>query len=166
MEAITQHSITRAADDAVKLWALASAQYPRQHGLILDVATNAIIEAASSFALNARRALEVLPPSKKFRLTTPRWEWAPSNGGEVVSDLRDALNRIIHAQKLQIGLEELPKQLGVIVGGACVVPYIRAQTHQKTLAFIDPFALAYAFLYDVFPELVALKQNLPPERMH
>src|SRR5271157_892840 len=167
MEAITRHSITRAADDAVRLWALASAQYPRKHGLILDVATAAIIEVTSSFALNARRALEVLPSSsKRFQLTQPRWQWAPSGDGEVVSDLWDALNRIIHAQKLQVGFEKLPKEMEVIVGGACVVPYIQAETDRRKLAFIDRFALAHAFLYDVFPKLVAFEQNLPPERIH
>ena len=166
MEAIIRHSITRAADDAVRLWALASAQYPRQHGLILDVATAAIIEVASSFALNARRALEVLPCSKKFQLTQARWQWAPSRDGEVVSDLWDALNRIIHAQKLQVGIEKLPREMEVIEGGACVVPYIQAETDRRKLAFIDPFALAHAFLYGVFPELVAFEQNLPPKRIH
>jgi len=84
----------------------------------------------------------------------------------VVSDLWDALNRIIHAQKLQVGFEKLPKEMEVIVGGACVVPYIQAETDRRKLAFIDPFALAHAFLYDVFPKLVAFEQNLPPERIH
>lgn len=166
MEVITQHSITRAADEAVRLWALASAQYPRQHRLILNVATAAIIEVTSSFALNARRALEVLPAGKKFQLTQPRWRWAPSKEGEVVSDLRDALNRIIHARKLQVGFENLPKELEVIDGGACVVPYIQAETDRKKPAFVDPFALAHAFLYDALPELAGFEQALPPEIIH
>lgn len=166
MEVITRHSIARAADDAVRLWALASAQYPEQHGLILDVATTAIIEVTSSFALNARRALEILPSSRKFQLSQPRWQWKPSKDGEVVRDLWDALNRIIHARKLQVGLEKLPQEMEVIVGGACVVPYIQAETDRKKLAFIDPFALAHAFLYNAIPELADFGQNLPPEIIH
>ena len=55
MNEITRHSIDRAADEAVKLWALASAQYPRKHGLIVDVAGANIVEVVSAFALNARR---------------------------------------------------------------------------------------------------------------
>jgi hypothetical protein len=138
MEAITRHSLNRAADEAVQLWALASAQYPKQHGLIVEVATTSIIEVVSSFALNARRALEALPPSEKFPLVQPRWQWVPRSDGEVVSNLWDALNRIIHAQKLEVGFEQLPPQASVIDGGALVVPYIRAATDRKKLAFIDP----------------------------
>jgi hypothetical protein len=155
MEAITKHSAFRAADEAVKLWALASAQYPKQHGLILDTAQVAVIETISAFALNARRAMEVLHQAKKFQLATPRWHWAPTEHGEIVSDLWDALNRIIHAQKLEVGFVLLPVEVAVIDGGAVVVPFIRAETDRKTLAFIDPFALSHAFLYDAFPELMS-----------
>ncbi|NNM69139.1 MAG: hypothetical protein HKM00_04120 [Gallionella sp.] len=157
-EPITQHSISRAADEAVKLWALASAQYPKQHGLILDLARASIIETVSAFALNARRALEILPAGQKFQLTQPRWRWTPRNDGEVVNDLWDALNRIIHAQKLEVGFEELPKEVAVMAEGALVVPYVRAATDRKKLAFIDPFALSHAFLYGAFPLLVGLEK--------
>lgn len=104
MEVITQHSLNRATDEAVRLWALASAQYPTQHQLILNVVAASVIETASSFALNARRAMEILPRKDKFPLVQPRWNWEPSVRGEMVRDLWDALNRIIHAKKLQVGL--------------------------------------------------------------
>jgi hypothetical protein len=156
LEPVTRHSLDRASDEAVKLWALASAQYPKDHGLILEVVTTAIIEVVSTFALNARRALEVLPPKEKFVLAQPRWQWTPSSEGELVHDLRDALNRIIHAQKLQVGFEQLPQHLSVMEHGALVVPYVRAATDRKQLAFIDPFALSHAFLYEAFPRLTGL----------
>lgn len=156
MEPVTQHSLDRAADEAVRLWALASSQYPKGHPLILQVATTAIVEVVSTFALNARRALEVLPPNVKFPLAQQRWQWVPSSEGEQVRDLWEALNRIIHAQKLQIGFEQLPEQLAVIDGGALVVPYVKAATDRKKLAFIDPFALSHAFLYGAFPRLADL----------
>jgi len=166
MKPITQHSVTRAADEAVKLWALASAQYPKQHGLILDLATANIIETVSAFALNARRALEVLPAGQKFQLTQPRWQWAPRNDSEVVSDLWDALNRIIHAQKLDVGFEELPREVAVMAEGALVVPYVRAATDRKKLAFIDPFALSHAFLYGAYPQLVGLEHTTSRKSVH
>ena len=162
IEPVTQHSLGRAADEAVRLWALASAQYPKGHPLILQVATTAIVEVVITFALNARRALEVLPSSIKFQLAQPRWKWAPSSEGEKVQDLWEALNRIIHAQKLQVGFEQLPENLAVIDSGALVVPYIRAETDRKKLAFIDPFALSHAFLYGAFPKLSAMAQNNNP----
>lgn len=157
METIIQHSITRAADDAVKLWALASSQYPKENGLILSIVSNNIIEVTSAFALNARRSLEVLPPNQKYKLAQPRWQWAPINNSEIINDLWDALNQIVHAKKLDVGFEELPSEVAVISGGALVVPYIRAATDRKKLALIDPFALSHAFLYDVFPKLISGK---------
>lgn len=162
MEPVTEHSLHRAADEAVRLWALASAQYPKSHPLIIQVATTAFVEVVSTFALNARRALEVLPPGVKFPLAQPRWNWAPKSDGELVKDLRDALNRIIHAQQLQVGFEELPAKVAVIDGGALVVPYVRAATDRKKLAFIDPFALSHAFLYGALPRLHGLAQDDKP----
>jgi len=153
LDPITRHSISRAAEEAVVLWALASAQYPERHQLILNAAQVAAVETISSFALNARRAMEVLTGQKRFRLNAPRWQWAPTVGGEIVCDLRDGLNRIIHAQALEIGFTALPKNVAVIDGGAVVVPYIRAATDRRQLAFIDPFALAHAFLYQALPVL-------------
>jgi hypothetical protein len=53
----------------------------------------------------------------------------------------------------------LQAEVSVIDGGGVVVPFIRAVTDRKKLAFIDPFALAHAFLYGVFPELMAAKSG-------
>jgi hypothetical protein len=162
MEPITAHSLTRASDEAVRLWALASAQYPKSHSLIIEIATTAMIEVVSTFALNARRALEVLPSGVKFPLAQPRWKWAPTADGEMVTDLWDALNRIIHAQKLQVGFEQLPTNVAVIDGGSLVVPYVKAATDRKKLAFIDPFSLSHAFLYGALPRLHGLADRATP----
>jgi len=97
--------------------------------------------------------MEVLTGQKRFRLDAPRWQWAPTVDGEIVCDLWDGLNRIIHAQTVEIGFTALPSNVAVIDGGAVVVPYIRAATDRKQSAFIDPFALAHAFLYQALPVL-------------
>ena len=162
MNPVTAHSLNRASDEAVRLWALASAQYPKSHPLIIEVATTAIVEVVSTFALNARRALEVLPPGVKFPLAQPRWNWTPTTDGELVKDLWDALNRIIHAQELQVGFEQLPTNVAVIDGGSLVVPYVKAATDRKKLAFIDPFALSHAFLYGALPRLHGLASGDTP----
>ncbi len=154
MEEITKHSIERASEEAVKLWALSSSQYPFQNRLIQEHTNITIIEVINSFALNARRAMEVLPPKVKYPLNAARCKWKPMEGGEKVADLWDALNRIIHARKLYVGFEQLPESVSVIDGGAIIVPYIRAETDRKELAFIDPFALSYAFLYGALPALI------------
>ena len=154
MEEITLHSIERASEEAVKLWSLSSSQYPFQNRLIQEHANATIIEVISSFALNARRAMEFLPSKVKCPLNTARWKWETVIKGEKVADLWDALNRIIHAKKLYVGFERLPDSVSIIDGGAIVVPYIRAETDRKELAFIDPFALAHAFLYGALPALI------------
>lgn len=157
MEVIAHHSLKRAGDEAVRLWTLSSAQYPRQHQLILDIATASVIEAASAFALNARRAMELLPRNERFTLSQCRWTWRAAEGAEVVTDLRDALNRIVHASVLDVGFEGLPDDVSATEGGALVIPYLRATTDRRPRAMIDPFSLSHAFLYTVMPKL------LPPE---
>lgn len=154
MENIAIHSIHRASEEAVTLWSFASTQFPLNNRLIQQYADTAIIEVVSSFALNARRAMEILPPKVKYPLGAGRWEWRPKNDGEKVADLWDALNRIIHARKLHIGFELLPEKIAVIPDGAIVVPYIQAQTDRKELAFIDPFSLSHTFLYAALPALI------------
>jgi len=159
VENITLHSIDRASEEAVNLWSLASCQYPYKNHLIQQYTNTTIIEVASSFALNARRAMEVLPPKVKYPLNAARWRWEPSTKSEKVADLWDALNRIIHARRLHVGFERLPDGVSVIDGGAIIVPYIQAQTDRKELAFIDPFSLAHAFLYGVLPALINAKEH-------
>jgi hypothetical protein len=159
MEEITLHSLEKASEEAVKLWALSSSQYPFQNRLIQENANATIIEVISSFALNARRAMEVLPSNVKYPLNASRWNWAPTKKGEQVTGFWDALNRIIHAQKLYVGFERLPDSVSVIDGGAIVVPYIQAETDRKELSYIDLFALSYTYLYSVLPALIEYRGN-------
>lgn len=159
MQEITLRSIERASEEAVKLWSLSSAQYPLQNGLIQEHVNATIIEVVSSFALNARRAMEVLPPNVKYPLRVVRWHWEPSTNDQKVSGLWDALSRIIHAQTVFVGFERLPDAASVIDGGAIVIPYIQVETDRKKRAFVDPFSLAYAFLYDVLPALMEARDS-------
>ncbi|HEX4811100.1 MAG TPA: hypothetical protein VH325_19325 [Bryobacteraceae bacterium] len=74
------------------LWALASAQYPLDHRVIQREATVVLIEAVSSFAINARRAPEGYTKRSGIKLAQARWHWSPKNRGEIVEDLWDSLN--------------------------------------------------------------------------
>jgi hypothetical protein len=155
MTFITKHSLSRAFDDAVKLWSLSSTQYPKQQTLILDSAAVLVIDTVSSFALNARRSMELFTNKEKFQLKQSRFNWEPSNSGVKVNDLRDAFDRVIHAKQLKVGFELLPKKDSVIVDSdAVIIPYIQAETDRKPLEFIDTFALSHAFLYHAYPLLV------------
>jgi hypothetical protein len=153
MEVITKHSACRAAEEPVILWSLASTQFPKNNIGFLEETFSCMIEVVSAFALNARRMIESVENKPKFFLSQKRWRWKPTKKGEIVSELRDALNRIIHAKKLVVGFESLPDNISVIDGGAVVIPYIQAETDRRELAFIDPFALAHAYLYEVYPLL-------------
>lgn len=156
MEAITRHSFERAASNAAMLWSLSSAQFPARNSALIDRATEEMIEAISSFSLNARRVLEVLPRATKYPLVQGRWVAHPIAGHPVVQDFRDALNRIVHAQLLQVGFEELPLEVSVINGGAVVIPYVFATTDRKEKSYIDPFSLAYAWFYHLHPDFISL----------
>jgi hypothetical protein len=76
-ETIVSHSRVRATEEAVIIWALASAQYPIDHRIIQGNATVLLIEAVSSFAINARRAIESLAGPSEINLVQPRWQWLP-----------------------------------------------------------------------------------------
>jgi hypothetical protein len=76
------------------------------------------------------------------------------------------VSQVIHAQKLEVGFEQLPTSVSVIDGGALVVPYIQAATDRKKLAFIDPFALSHAFLYGAYPKLVAVRNAKPTKGLN
>lgn len=154
MPFIHQHSIARAFEGAIEVWAYTSAQYPVGMHAVLDGVAAALVERVSSFALNARRAIERVPGKVAFKLECARWDWQPTAEGELVVDLWEALNRVVRARELQVGFEALPARVSVIEGGALVVPYIRASTDRRPVAYIDPFAMAHAFIYRAYPILL------------
>jgi hypothetical protein len=136
------------------------------HKLLLDLTATSVIETISNFALNARRAMELLPTNEKFCLAQPRWLWKPSDNGEIVNDLRDALNRIVDAKKLDVGFLGVPTKEFIIGGGALVIPYVKAETDRRSEAYIDPFALSHAFLYFAYPRLTVLSADHVNEAVH
>ncbi len=155
MHAITHHSISVATNEAVRLWAFASTEYPKQHEPLITALVISVLETCSTFALNCRRSMEVLDPSVKFPLDNPRWQWQPATAESRINDLFEATHRIIHARRLLIGMEPLPKHLSVVQGESVFIPYVQAETDRKQLAFIDPFAMAHAYLFGALPALLA-----------
>ena len=67
MEAVTKHSAERATEEAVRLWSFSSAQYPIQDGAVIQARVEyMVVESASAFSFNARRAIEVLPTDQEL----------------------------------------------------------------------------------------------------
>lgn len=151
MELITWHSMERAREEAVRLWSLASTQFPVQNRAIQESLNYMMLESVSAFSFNARRATEALSDDCKFQLHQRRFVWEAE--GEEVSDFRDALNRTIHSREMEIGYVELPPEMSVISGGANVIPFVRVKTDKWPLALVDVFALSHCYLYEVFPKL-------------
>ena len=151
MEPITRHSMERAREEAVRLWSLASTQFPIQNKDIQESLDYMMIESVSAFSFNARRATEELPYDCKFPLHQRGFVWEAE--GEEVSDFRDALNRTIHSREMEIGYVKLPPKMSVIHGGAYVIPFIKVKTDKRPLALVDIFALSHCYLYEVFPKL-------------
>ena len=152
MEPIIRHSLIRATNAASLIWSLASAQYPAKNQLLVNAASDEMIEQLDVFALNARRFMQRLSTGQvPVELAASRWVWSPSTDMPVVTLFPGALNHIIHARVLQVGVEALPPEVSVIDGGAVVMPYVLAETDQRKKAYIDPFALAHAFFYQVLP---------------
>jgi hypothetical protein len=152
---VTQASRASAASEAVVLWSIASSQYPQQNSLLCDEVAAKTISSLTVFAVNARRAMEVLPSKAQFSLTQARWRWSLSRPGDKVGSLHDALNRVVHARVLNVGFERLPDELSVIDGGAVVVPYVQVETDRRANAYVDLFAVSHAYIYQVLPLLLS-----------
>jgi len=151
--AVQLHSYEQAKRSATLLWSLSSSQYPLHHPALLDTAAEVVIETATIFAVNLRRVLEVADVPQRLVLDQPRWEWEPTTDAARVGTLREALNRIIHAQQLQVGFVSLPLELSAIEGGAVVIPYLSLATDRHPEALVDLFSMAHAALYKttIFP---------------
>ena len=51
----------------------------------------------------------------------------------------------------------MPDQASWITPDSVAVPYVQAETDRKELSFIDPFAMAHAFLYQALPALYSAR---------
>ena len=160
MEAVTKHSAERATEEAVRLWAFSSAQYPIQDGAVIQKRLEyMVVDSATAFSSNARRAMEVLDRDQEFKLRQPRYEWEPTVDCEVVGNLWDALNRIIHSRKMTVGFTQLPMHMTAMAGGAYVTPYLLLETDRHKSAFVDIFAISHSFLYDVRPVIFSNREK-------
>ena len=151
---VAKQSALRASEESVRLWALASAEYPIRGGaLIQNYSEMAVLNSVTEFAVNGRRAMEAYKLKENFYLKQPRWNWKPTKGHDKVGELREAFNRIVHAQRLDVGFEKLPTKSSCMGGEGIVIPYIMAQTDRKALSFIDLFAMAHAWLFQVMAHI-------------
>jgi hypothetical protein len=149
---INTFALQEAEAAGARLWALGRAPFPLVGGAILQGAIEQeVTDTAIAFAIHLRRVLDNKADGAKFQLDEPFRLWTPAKGLTKVADLRDALNRIVHATEFQVGFERLPESAATIIGGAIGVIYLKAKTDRKDEALIDVFALAACFFHKVLP---------------
>ncbi|HZU23956.1 MAG TPA: hypothetical protein VFA04_00450 [Bryobacteraceae bacterium] len=155
MSDINSFVLQQATAAAAKLWALGSAPFPFKTSTARVIQSHIdmlVTETAIDFAIHVRRILDNSAVRTKFKLSEPFRHWAAHRLPKV-DDLRDALNRIVHATEFEVGFEQLPENAVDIKGGAIGVVYLRTRTDQREEALIDVFALASCFFHQVLPEL-------------
>jgi hypothetical protein len=154
MADINEFALQQAEAAAARLWAFGSAPFPLANGAIIQGhVEQAVTDTAIAFAIHVRRLLDNRDIRTKFTLDEPFWHWSPKGGVPKVADLRDALNRIVHATAFHVGFERLPDEAARIEGGAISVLYLKTKTDQREEALIDVFALASCFFHQVLPVL-------------
>lgn len=152
MADINKFALQQAEAAAAKLWAFGSAPFPFANGAIIQShIEQSVTDTAIAFAIHVRRVLDNKAIRTKFTLDEPFRHWSPAHRLTKVADLRDALNRIVHATEFEVGFERLPDDAAKIAGGAIGVIYLRTRTDQREEALIDVFALASCFFHQVLP---------------
>jgi hypothetical protein len=89
-----------------------------------------VTDTAINFAIHVRRILDNNAIRTKFTLDEPFRHWCEHRLPKV-ADLRDALNRIVHATEFEVGFERLPDKAANITGGAIGAIYLRTRTDQR-----------------------------------
>jgi hypothetical protein len=88
--------------------AFGSAPFPLANGAIIQRhIEQEVTDTAIAFAIHVRRILDNRAIRTKFTLNEPFRLWSPARGLTKVTDLREALNRIVHATEF-VGFEQLP----------------------------------------------------------
>jgi hypothetical protein len=151
---INDFALVQAEAAAARLWAFGSAPFPFANGSIIQRhIEQAVTDTAIAFAIHVRRLLDNRKIGTQFTLDEPFWHWSATGGLTKVKQLRDALNRIVHATDFQVGFERLPDGAAKIEGGAISVLYLKTKTDQREDALIDVFALSSCFFHKLLPEL-------------
>ena len=117
---INSFALRQAEAAAAKLWALGSAPFPfktSSAGVIQSHIDMLVTETAIDFAIHVRRLLDNSAIRTKFALNEQFRRWSEHRLPRV-TDLRDALNHIVHATEFEVGFLPLPDNASSIRGGA------------------------------------------------
>jgi hypothetical protein len=162
---INSFALQQAEAAAAKLWAFGTAPFPLAlaNAVIIQNHIDMLVtDTAIDFAIHVRRILDNSGIRTRFTLDAQFRVWVEHRLPRV-ADLRDALNRIVHATEFEVGFVRLADNPHNFEGGNFGVTYLRTRTDQRQDALIDVFALAWCFFHQILPELHALGRRSAPE---
>ncbi len=157
MKPVAKQMIARVTDDAIRLWALASGEYPRDQQPMTRRVRDMVSDAVSVFAVDARLCLESVPPDLSFTLRRTRWRWKPEGRlkGAVPKDFREIVDRILDAARIEVHCPPVPRSESVLDEPGFVVLFLRVHSDEGETSLVDVFALSHCFLTQVLPALLA-----------
>jgi hypothetical protein len=131
--------------DAIRLSALAYASYfPNDQ--IISEAERQIVDCLGSFAINARRTLELLD-IQGVRIEGGRWKFKDAvKDLNEATDLRDTVNKIVHARMLQVFVFQKETNVFLDAGHEWVFTYAAIRSDRGPTVHVNPVGLAYSFL--------------------
>lgn len=154
---MTEVHLLEARTHAYRLFAVASAIYP-QEWAGAQVVEPALIDL-SNFAYHARRVNDLCGyKTRAFdAVDAVRYGFSPDQDIPLVSDYREALNRLHHASELTFNWSVLERpRVFTSSPQNLVASYLRVETENwKEAANISIFGLAFCFLSSVLPAVMA-----------
>jgi hypothetical protein len=134
--------------DAVSITALSGSVYfPTE--FIIDEVQRQLLDKVTSFAIHARRALEIAN-LRGIQIEGGRWRFvAPPPELKEERNLWDAINKIIHARHLQVYVfQRSPSEIFLGPGFEWVLMHLEVQSDREKV-HVSPFGLAYSYLNGV-----------------
>ena len=132
--------------DAVTITALAGSVYfPSE--FIIDEVQRQLLDRVTSFAIHARRALEIAD-LRGIEIEGGRWRFVmPPPDMNEERNLWDAVNKILHARHLQVYVfQKSPAEIFLSPGFEWVLMHLEVQSDRGEKVHVSPFGLAYSYL--------------------
>ena len=127
---------------AFRLVAYSSAIFPnlneQSSSVYVDIADIAVL-----FAINARRCLDMQKSDPE--ITFQRWSYEHHESRVYETNLRRALNGIIHAEDVTVSFNDSPEILYDDADNK-ICPFLSYKTDRYPKTFVDIFGMAWAFL--------------------
>jgi len=135
----------RAVKEAIAISAFAGTTWPAGNEVFLKAAMEQLLDHVASFALHARRHLEITG-TKGIQIVDSRWKFASGvENFALETDLWVVINKILHARNLQVVTWNRDSSLFTSLGDR-VVTHLEIQSDRGDAFYVCPFGMVYAYL--------------------